>query len=382
MVIGINLLAINKDIGGAYNYIDNLLTSLDRLERPYKIKIFHTIHNNDLVYKYNNFELISCGVNSTNRIYRIIYENTILHYLLNKHKVNIVIWPSETIGFIKILPTIVISHDFLPLIRPKVFGFFRSIYLRLAIKFAINKADYFYFISHTTQNELLQIIPDFDLNKSTILPNIINNNFRKLNINELENIKTHFPLPLNYFLYVAHYYPHKNHKRLISSFSKYKDASLSSNLKYFKLVLRGDGLEESNEIKELVNKFSLHNDIVFAPKCSQLELIKLYNMASALVFPSIYEGGGIPIMEALACGCQIIASNIDAVKEFTGDVYFGFDPYCEESITKALFNFTNNFNGSKSLSIENHNKIIQIHREFNVVNSFYDGIEFLHDKFK
>jgi glycosyltransferase involved in cell wall biosynthesis len=379
MILAVNLLAINKDIGGAYNYMDNLLAGLNNLDKPYRIKVYHTENNLELVEKYNNLELILCNVNSIKRLARILYENTIFQLLLKKHKVDIVLWPSDTMGFLKTKTSIVISHDFLPLINPKTFGFFRRLYLRLALKFAIRNADYYFFISNTTQNELLQIKKDFDINKSKILPNIINGAFKKLNAVELNAIKIDFELPSKFFLYVAHCYPHKNHIRLIRSFAKYRHESKIKNSEYLKLVLRGDGIQEDDAIIKILQEYDLKNDVIFIPRVPQLALIKLYNLTSALVFPSMYEGGGIPIMEAFACGCFIIASEIEAVKEFTGGVFLGFNPYSETSITDSLIEFTSKKYDLSEI-LENSKKITQNQRENIVIKQFYEGVSFLKNK--
>ena len=379
MIIAVNLLAINKDIGGAYNYIDNLLAGLNNLDKPHRIKVFHTENNLELVEKYNNLELVLCKVYTIKRLARILYENTILPLLLKTHKVDIVLWPSDTMGFIKTRTSIVISHDFLPLINPKAFGFFRRVYLRFALKFAIRNADYFFFISITTQKELLQIQSDYDINKSKVLPNIINGAFRKLNAEELKAIKIDFELPSEFFLYVAHCYPHKNHIRLIRSFAKYRDESKVKNIEYIKLVLRGDGIQENEEIIKIIQEYELWNDVIFVPRLSQLALIKLYNLSSALVFPSMYEGGGIPIMEAFACGCFIIASEIEAVKEFTGGIFLGFDPYSEESITTSLLEFSNKKFALNELLVKAQ-KITQRQRDYVVIKQFYDSVSFLQNK--
>lgn len=380
MILAINLLAINKDIGGAYNYIDNLLAGLNNLDKPHRIKVFHTENNLELVEKYNNLELILCKVNSIKRLARILYENTIFQLLLKKHKVDIVLWPSDTMGFIKTRTSIVISHDFLPLINPKAFGFFKRMYLKFALKFAIRNADYYFFISNTTQKELLQIQSDFDIIKSKVLPNIINGAFGKLNAEELNSIKIDFELPSKFFLYVAHYYPHKNHIRLIRSFAKYRDESKIKNIEYLKLVLRGDGIQENEEFIKIIHECNLSNDVVFIPRLSQLALIKLYNLTSALVFPSIYEGGGIPIMEAFACGCFIIASEIEAVKEFTGGIFLGFDPYSEESITTSLLEFSNKKFDLNELLVKAQ-KITQSQRDYVVIKQFYESVSFLQNKY-
>ena len=377
MIIAVNLLAVNKDIGGAYNYIDNLLTTLNNQPQIHSFKIFHTDNNLDLVNKYNNFSLIHCKLKSKNRFLRVIYENTIFQFLLFKKNVDVVIWPSDTIGFLKIKPTIVIFHDFLPLVSPHSFGFFKRFYLFFALKFAIRNANFSFFISRTTQNELLKIVPNFDLNNSLILPNIIDERFKMLNSSELNEIKFSFVLPEFFFLYVAHFYPHKNHIRLITSFGKYKIRSQVENLDYFKLVLRGDGLEENINIISLINEFNLENDIIFLPRLSSLELIKLYNLASALVFPSLYEGGGIPIMEALACQCPIIASEIEAVKEFTEGMCFNFNPYDCESIADSLYMFSNNYKVKQI--VENTHLIIN-HRGSTVSKNFYKGINVIQKK--
>lgn len=379
MIIAVNLLGVNKEIGGAYNYIDNLLTGLNNQNKLHIIKIFYADSNRELVVKHKNLELIFCKVNSFNRLSRIIYENTFFQYLLYKHKVDLVLWPCDTMGFIKTRPSIVISHDFLPLINPKSYSFFKKFYLKFALRFAIRNADYYFFISRTTQKELKQISPNFDIKKSEIIPNIIDNAFKKLNSDELKYINLDFELPSKYFLYVAHYYPHKNHKKLIKSYAKYRDDSNLRGCDYLKLVLRGDGLQDNDEISQIIVDYNLFNDVIFIPRVSQSELIKVYNLASALVFPSFYEGGGIPVMEAFACGCFIIASEIEAVIEFTGGNFLRFDTNSEESITKSLQEFTINNSILNSLSEESQ-LIIENHREFSVIKRFFAGISFLQER--
>lgn len=374
MIIAVNLLAINKDIGGAYNYIDSLLSALNNQPQNHTINVFYTDHNVELVNKFNNFNLVYCKLNSYNRFLRVMYENTILQYLLLKNNIDIVIWPSDTIGFIKIKPTIVIFHDFLPLVSPHAFSVAKRVYLYFALKFAIRNTDFSFFISKTTQNELLQIKPEFDTKNSIVLPNIIDHSFKNLNPVELSEIKCSFKLPLNFFLYVAHYYPHKNHFRLIESFAIYKNRCITDNINYFKLVLRGNGLQENPGIISLIKELNLVEDIVFLPILSQMELIKLYNLASALVFPSLYEGGGIPIMEAFACGCPIIASKIEAVNEFTGGMYYSFNPFSCESIANSLVEFSLNNYLSKEMFINSQYTVLN-HRSMTVTNNFYKGID-------
>lgn len=84
-------------------------------------------------------------------------------------------------------------------------------------------------------------------------------------------------------------------------------------------------------------------------------------------------------MEAFACGCFIIASDIEAVKEFTGGIFLGFDPYSEESITTSLFEFSNKKYDLNEQLVKAQ-KITQSQRECVVIKQFYESVSFLQNK--
>jgi len=168
-----------------------------------------------------------------------------------------------------------------------------------------------------------------------VIPPIVNDEFRPKPKNQTENFRKKYGLPSKFWLYVAHFYPHKNHSRL---FKAYAQAKKNGSTKW-PLVLRGEKNNADEMILRLLQDARIQEDVIWLPRLSDGEMPLLYSSASALIFPSTYEGGGIPVMEAMACGCPVVVSNIPTNIEFAGDSAFFFDPLRVESIVEAMANF-------------------------------------------
>jgi glycosyltransferase involved in cell wall biosynthesis len=115
-----------------------------------------------------------------------------------------------------------------------------------------------------------------------------------------------------FLLYPARPWKHKNHVRLLQAFT-----DLRREIPRLRLVLTGDGLEGLSPLPEGAERLGY---------VSQSELVSLYRRAACLVFPSLYEGFGLPLLEAMACGCPVAASNRGAIAETCGDAAVLFDP--------------------------------------------------------
>ncbi len=124
-----------------------------------------------------------------------------------------------------------------------------------------------------------------------------------------------------YLLYPARPWPHKNHARLFAAF-----ALLRTERPDLRLVLTGTGHVPSR----LPEGVESRGDV------SPEELVQLYRRASALVFPSLYEGFGLPPLEAMACGCPVAASSAGALPEVCGDAAVLFDPFAPEAIAHGV----------------------------------------------
>lgn len=133
-----------------------------------------------------------------------------------------------------------------------------------------------------------------------------------------------------YLLYVGNFYPHKNIEFLIQAFAK-------SN-SHYSLVLAGP---HDYFLKRILSSLSEEEKkhVIIRDKLSLEELATLYRHAEALIHPSISEGFGLPLVEAMHFGIPIIASHIPVFQEILGNSYYSFDPYDENSITSAIQKF-------------------------------------------
>ena len=141
-----------------------------------------------------------------------------------------------------------------------------------------------------------------------------------------------YGLPDQYWLYVAHYYPHKNHRLLLQAYRRLRDTGRPA----WPLVLRGDPKGAEDDIAKALSELKLQDAVLQLPPLPRADVPRLYAAASAMVFPSLYEGAGIPALEAMSCGCPITASDIPALREFAGDAADYFQPGDEASIAGAM----------------------------------------------
>ena len=123
-----------------------------------------------------------------------------------------------------------------------------------------------------------------------------------------------------FLLYPARPWPHKNHARLFEAFAR-----LRGERPELRLVLTGEG-----------DFGALPDNVEARGRVSRDELVDLYRRASALVFPSLYEGFGMPVLEAMACGCPVACSNATSLPEVAGDAARLFDPLDVDAIASAL----------------------------------------------
>ena len=128
--------------------------------------------------------------------------------------------------------------------------------------------------------------------------------------------------PKSMLLYPARPWPHKNHQRLFEAF-----AALRETRPRLRLVLTGGGLERLEPLPEGVESLGI---------VSSAKLASLYRRAACLVFPSLYEGFGLPPLEAMACGCPVVASRTGAIPEVCGDAAVLFDPTSVDAIAGAV----------------------------------------------
>jgi glycosyltransferase involved in cell wall biosynthesis len=159
--------------------------------------------------------------------------------------------------------------------------------------------------------------------------------YRVLSISQEDRsaLQTRYNLPERFLLYVGTVEPRKNLERLIEAYYLYRQEEPGSEVK---LVIAGGNGWLYEDIFTRVKALHMEQDIIFTGYVNSEDLPYLYNMALAFVYPSLYEGFGLPPLEAMACGTPVISSNSSSLPEVIGDAGILIDPYQVEDIAAAM----------------------------------------------
>ena len=153
------------------------------------------------------------------------------------------------------------------------------------------------------------------------------------NVQTLESVRSRHGLHKPFMYYPAATWPHKNHKRLLAALRIMKERHGFNG----QLVLSGIAMNANDEVIGEIERLGLRDDVVVLGYLPQEELPWLYNLARLMVFPSLSEGFGIPLVEAMACGCPVACSNVTSIPEVVGDAALTFDPGSAEEMADKIW---------------------------------------------
>jgi glycosyltransferase involved in cell wall biosynthesis len=241
-------------------------------------------------------------------------------------------------------PVVVTIHDVIPLVFPEYYpcgikGTIKFQIQKLSLKGAKavitdsenSKKDLFKYLNYP--KEKIYVIPlapsdIFKPVKSTIL---------------LDRIKVKYNLPEKFVLYVGDLNYNKNISGLIRAFYKLKtqNSKLKTTTKNLKLVLVGkaftdESLKETQQLVQLIKSLGLNDKIIRLGWIPTKDLVGIYNLATVYCQPSFYEGFGLPVLEAMACGCPVVAANTSSLPEICGEAALMVDPYDINDIVRGI----------------------------------------------
>jgi glycosyltransferase involved in cell wall biosynthesis len=147
-----------------------------------------------------------------------------------------------------------------------------------------------------------------------------------------DHVRDKYRLPSMYALYPANMWPHKNHQLLLLALHRLRQRHGVS----LPLVLTGDDLGQWETLQETAGHFQLQAQVHYLGYVAAEEVTSLYAGATMLVFPSLYEGFGLPLLEAMRLGCPVAASNLTSIPEVVGEAGLLFDPRSPDSIAEAM----------------------------------------------
>lgn len=246
--------------------------------------------------------------------------------------------PAHTIPLIHPDKVVTTCHDVAFLRLPQVYDWPSLKYHEFAMKFAIRHARKIISVSEFTKSELIEffkISPEL----ISVVPNGYDSERYKV-IEDKERIAAilkKYNIAAPYILYTGRLELKKNIPGLVRAFKILKSSSqFAVQDSRLKLVLIGQPDFGFEKVTEAIIENNLHDEVIMPGWVGHDDLPYLMSGASAFVFPSFYEGFGIPVLEAMACGTPVVASGIPALREVAGEAAYLVDPYSSENMAEGI----------------------------------------------
>lgn len=242
-------------------------------------------------------------------------------------------YPHYNLPFIVNKNSVFTIHDFTQFKFPEYFGKNKVKIARLVLNNAVKKAKKIIAVSKSTLYDFYYYFPEYK-GKAEVIYNSVSKKFKVLEDKEKRDflVKNKFG---RYILFIGNNKPHKNISGLINSFARIK-----KEFEGFKLVIISSGFTPD----ALLVEDKIKEDIFVVDEASDDELAYYYNCAFMFILPSFYEGFGLPVIEAMACGCPVITSNVSSLPEVGGNAVLYVNPYDIDSFTNGIRKLISNSN--------------------------------------
>jgi len=230
--------------------------------------------------------------------------------------------------------SVVTIHDCIHLMFPQYLpNRFAYLYARSSIRLAARRATRIMTVSESSKRDILKFV-DTEPDKIDVIYNAYDDRFAiDPREEDVVRVRERYQLESEFVLYAGNVKPHKNLERLIDAFHLVRKRGLEQ----LKLVLIGDEISKYTALRRAVHHHQLHKYVRFLGYLPEETLAVMYRLAGVFVFPSLYEGFGLPPLEAMASGTPVVTSNVSSLPEVAGDAALLVDPYDPGAIADAIY---------------------------------------------
>jgi glycosyltransferase involved in cell wall biosynthesis len=252
---------------------------------------------------------------------------------LNRAGVTLFHAPHYVLPVLVRCPSVVTIHDCIHLMFPQYLPNRVALgYARAAIGGAARRATRVLTVSESSKRDILRFV-DIKPEKIDVIYNAYDERFTlEPCAEDVERVRERYQLQDSFILYAGNVKPHKNLERLIEAFYLVRRRGLD----HVKLVLIGDDISRYAALRRAVHQHQLHKYVRFLGYMPDETLAVMYRLASVFVFPSLYEGFGLPPLEAMASGTPVVTSNVSSLPEVAGDAAVLVDPMDPEAIADGI----------------------------------------------
>ncbi len=279
-----------------------------------------------------NVEVVECPVHAGNVIARVLYEHRLLARVCAEQGLDVALFPGAVMPLNLSIPGVVLINDMQPWVYPENFALQKRVYLHYAVPRSAEKAAAVVTISEHSKQDIVRLL-GVDEAKVEVMPLAGPEYGRVEDAGVIASAREKYGLPNQYIMCLASSYPHKNLGGLVEAYAEFVHAEAQASAQRpaheqtrIGLALLGMYRQDHERIHRAVKELGL-SGLVYQPgRIDGEDLAALYSGARAFVFPSRFEGFGMPVLEAMACGTPVASSRAPALAEVCGDAAVLFDP--------------------------------------------------------
>lgn len=314
-------------IGRYLNCLISELTNLD-LSNEYIILINNHIKEDHPLKTIQSPNIKTITVNLKGPTFK---QNVIIPGILKKHNPDVYHHPHFDLPFFINTPSVITVHDLKYIKHPEFFSKkqkLKSTYMKLMLKSTLGSAAKIVTVSENTKKDLIAL---YNLEPEKI--QVIYHGYKQFYLqgfeeNSLEKLGIRNP----YILFVGERRPHKNIENLILAFHKF----ITTKNCGIQLVIVGKKYADYTKPEQLIKNLQLQDKVILTDSISDVKLAHLYTNAAMFILPSLYEGFGMPLLEAMNCGVPVLGSNTTSIPEIIKDAGLLFNPQNIDEITKNM----------------------------------------------
>jgi glycosyltransferase involved in cell wall biosynthesis len=260
-----------------------------------------------------------------------IWDQVLLPLNIAREKIDVFLTPYFKAPVFLPSKMVLIINDLIPLFFPVEHRLLRRSYFRFMSAATARRATRIMTISEHSRGDIVKFL-GLPADKIMVIHLGVEEKSISADIRE-EEIRRKYSLPQKFILYVGNLSPHKNVESLIRSYASLP-VGLRENYKLVLAALKSD--KYFQYIDKVIREMELTQDVFFTGFIERKDLPSVYSISSLFAFPSLYEGFGLPPLEAMACGCPVVSSNTSSMPEVLGDAALFFNPNHVEEISQAI----------------------------------------------
>lgn len=344
MRIGINALFLQQPTSGMGQHLLHLLEGLDSLEdrdQQYtllapRFRRAYTVRAPQLSDRFREVEAVSMLARLGENVEKVWWEQAGIVRAGTREKIDLLHCPYWASPVWSPWPTVVTVHDVIQFVLPEYAWRKISRYYFGLVSAGARRADALITVSECSKADIVKILglpPD----RIHVIGNAVDASFYPVrDAWLLANVRERYGIGQRFILYFGGFDMRKNVPRIIESYAR-----LPEHLRReYQLVIAGRYQHLGHPLypdpRETVRRLGMEGSVVFTGQFREQDKAPLLSAATIFAFPSLYEGFGIPVLEAMACGTPVVTSNVSALPEVAGDACVLVDPYDPEAISQAF----------------------------------------------